>query len=164
MKKALGIALFVSLAGGSVAFAHGFGPGFEKLDANHDGKVSKAELGAEMKEHFAQADANHDGKVTQAEMKASFEAMREKWRAEHGDQGDKGKGEHHGRHPHGARMFDRLDTNEDGAIDQTELQNAADERFDRLDKNHDGALDKSELEHGPFGRHGDCGHEHGKNV
>lgn len=52
-------------------------------DANHDGKISKAELTAALDARFAKLDANHDGKLTkedrqlarQARLEARFAAL-----------------------------------------------------------------------------------------
>lgn len=41
---------------------------FEENDANHDGKLSQAEVPERMREMFARFDANHDGLVTKEEM------------------------------------------------------------------------------------------------
>ena len=43
----------------------------QKLDTNHDGKLSPDEMRAPQLAAFAKADANHDGVVTPAEMKAA---------------------------------------------------------------------------------------------
>jgi len=56
-----------------------------------------------------------------------------------------------GKKPHGAfrahaeQAFDRLDTNEDGAISRAEFQAGVEDRFERLDANGDGAIDASEI-------------------
>ena len=45
---------------------------FARLDANHDGKLSRAELGAKnpLVPHFEMLDANHDGSLSPAEFAA----------------------------------------------------------------------------------------------
>jgi hypothetical protein len=47
---------------------------FDKLDTNHDGKLSPEEAQAEptVAMNFASADANHDGAVTKDEFLAAF--------------------------------------------------------------------------------------------
>lgn len=52
--------------------------GWEKLDSNHDGKLSRDEVQGRPKlaQHFDQVDANGDGQLTPME-------MREAWRARH---------------------------------------------------------------------------------
>ena len=42
-----------------------------KMDTNHDGMLTEAEMLAPMREKFTRMDANHDGKVTADEMKGS---------------------------------------------------------------------------------------------
>ena len=72
MKKiTIALACLIALGGGSVALAHGgFGPGkhFEKIDANGDGKVTKAEHTKAAEERFARMDANKDGVLTEDEL------------------------------------------------------------------------------------------------
>lgn len=78
---------------------------FDKMDRNHDGYLDDADLprfvssrtGAADKFHAAiqMADADHDGKVGREEFVDA-----------------------------GSRMFDMIDVNRDGAIDQGELQRA----------------------------------------
>jgi hypothetical protein len=50
---------------------------FEKLDADGDGTVTKAEFLSVHEEHFAKMDADGDGSITKEES----EAAREEWRA-----------------------------------------------------------------------------------
>jgi Ca2+-binding EF-hand superfamily protein len=42
------------------------------------------------------------------------------------------------------RMFDREDTNKDGKVTLTEMQQAALAQFDRIDLNHDGTITPQE--------------------
>lgn len=65
---------------------HGMGHGmkhgdmFARLDANTDGKVTKAEFSAKPLAMFDKADANKDGTVTPEERKAAWEQMRSQWK------------------------------------------------------------------------------------
>ncbi|MEA3034194.1 MAG: hypothetical protein QOH86_2210 [Sphingomonadales bacterium] len=52
----------------------------ERMDSNHDGRVSLAEAEARALEAFDRADANHDGVVTPEERQAARGAMRERFR------------------------------------------------------------------------------------
>ena len=52
-------------------------------------------------------------------------------------------------HPGGGRMFDRLDTNNDGKVTLAEAQAGAQARFTALDKNKDGVISGDELGNGP---------------
>lgn len=80
MKRTLFAALAVTaLAGVAVAQPPGRGPaggpgfGILALDANADGRVTRAELDASQSTRFQAIDANRDGFATPEEFKASFE-------------------------------------------------------------------------------------------
>ena len=114
MKKVLGIALFVSLAGaGGLALAEGpGGPGchhgdksceaggceghggparfFEQMDADKNGEVTLAEHQAAAKARFDEADTDKNGKVTRDEFKAAKHARMEKMHGGHGHHGEHG--------------------------------------------------------------------------
>jgi hypothetical protein len=47
------------------------GPSFDKLDTNHDGRISQAEAAVDSTIVFSQADANGDGYVSKTEWKAA---------------------------------------------------------------------------------------------
>lgn len=65
-----------------------------------------------------------------------------------------------------AAMFDRMDANHDGQIDQADRQARRDERFAKIDTNGDGSISKSEFEAMPAmrdGKRGERRHDmHGK--
>lgn len=59
---------------------HGHGKGFfAHLDANKDGKVTRAEAAQLETERFNRMDANNDGKITREEAKVAHDAMKKKW-------------------------------------------------------------------------------------
>jgi hypothetical protein len=78
---------------------------FDKMDTNHDGKISYAEFMAAQKKHFEKLDLNHDGYITKDEMRQAFRMRMEHWK-EHGgwhhdghgfgDHGPGGPGFEHG--------------------------------------------------------------------
>ncbi|GAA0330069.1 EF-hand domain-containing protein [Sphingomonas oligophenolica] len=49
----------------------------ERLDTNHDGRISRDEMRAEMDRHFDKLDANHDGFIDKAEMEAAHDHMKQ---------------------------------------------------------------------------------------
>jgi Ca2+-binding EF-hand superfamily protein len=86
---------------------------FERLDANKDGKVTKAEYDAARAAEFKAADKNGDGSVGKEEFAAYGDQRR-------GDFVD--------------RMFARLDKNGDGKLTADELKGARGDRADRGDR------------------------------
>lgn len=106
------------------AYAHprgGDGRGFDRMDANGDGKVTADELEARQAALLEAADADGDGAITKEELKTYRKAKRDARRE--------------ARNP---------DANGDGLVDRVEFQAAADKRFDRMDKNGDGVLSEDE--------------------
>ena len=102
-----------------------------RVDADHDGKISKAEFDAESATMFKRMDKNSDGKIASDEMPKP--------------RGDRFAG----------RLFDRADTDHDGKVTKAEFTAAGDQMFQKLDKNGDGAIEKSEMRHPGHGPNGD---------
>jgi hypothetical protein len=101
--------------------------GFELADANHDGRLTRAEASDFIAgEVFTARDTNHDGQLTKAEWTAAD--------------------------PHGSAEFNKRDANHDGVVTREEFlkysRNRAMTRraFAQADKNHDGYLDKAEVQ------------------
>ena len=57
---------------------HGRGM-LERLDTNHDGKISRDEMRADMDRHFDKLDTNHDGFIDKAEMDAARDHMKQRF-------------------------------------------------------------------------------------
>ena len=149
MIKALTLATLIPLgvvAAAGVSQAQGFGPGlgqgsgapiFENLDADGSGGLTLQELTSARSGMVMRADSDGDGLVTEAEL----EAMLEEQAA-----------------ARVARLIERLDGNEDGAISAEEIaaarEAAADERrearaqrlFDRVDADGDGESSAAEFD------------------
>jgi Ca2+-binding EF-hand superfamily protein len=63
----------------------GFGPGmFERLDADHDNRISLAEASARALAMFDKADADRNGTVTVEERRAAWQTFREQHRGRRG--------------------------------------------------------------------------------
>lgn len=125
-------------------------PDFATLDTNGDGLLTQDELAAQGAARFAAADTNGDGALSEAELLARATARTEGRAAEMV-----------------ARMLERLDANEDGQIQQSELPepnaDRAERRFTRADANDDGAISAEEFEAATErGRDGRRGHKGGK--
>ena len=103
--------------------------------------MTREQMRAKVLAHFDRADANRDGTLDATE--------RQSFRGKHGGRGGPGAGEdgrrggmHRGGGGMGALM--RADANRDGVITKAEMTAAAGAMFDRLDTNHDGRIDQNE--------------------
>jgi Ca2+-binding EF-hand superfamily protein len=106
---------------------------FRMMDANGDGKISRAEHAAGAKKMFAECDANHDGIVTAAEMDAAMAAKSEKLGT-----ADKSS----------AEKIQVIDQNGDGKLSVAEHEAGTEKMFAKMDRDGDGSLSKAESEEG----------------
>jgi Ca2+-binding EF-hand superfamily protein len=82
-------------------------------------------------------DTDHDGRISKDEMAAGGGMMGRRAAANPSAGGDAPR-----RDP--ARMFERMDTNNDGYLDAAEINAMLARRFARMDANHDGVLTADE--------------------
>lgn len=104
---------------------------FDEIDADKDGKITAAEMEAHRAARFAAADANKDGNLSAEELVAMHEAARaERQLARSTD------------------MIARFDANGDGLLSADEMPQPGEGQnmFDRIDTDKDGAISKAELE------------------
>ena len=110
------------------AEAQGRGADFATLDLNEDGQITLEELQGQAQARFAEADTNGDGGLSAEEL---AETMR-------GRMADRA-----------ADMLERMDENEDGLLQQTEMRQRGGDRlermFEHLDANEDGAITEEEF-------------------
>jgi hypothetical protein len=114
---------------------------FNQLDGNHDGKITKEELAAELQREmqqanariaqqlearFRQLDTNHDGQLSLKEFMAAQPGI----------------------HPNESpdQMLQRLDTNHDGKITPPEFKGPDLAKFNAADTNHDGVVTPAEAQ------------------
>lgn len=112
---------------------------FNQMDTNHDGKVTRDELAAELQRELAQAnakirqqleakfrqlDTNHDGQLSLSEFLAIQPAVHA---SETPDQ-----------------MLQRLDANHDGKVTADEFRAPDLAKFNAADANHDGIVTPAE--------------------
>ena len=108
--------------------------GFQAMDANHDGKVSRDEHAAAARKMFVAMDANKNGKVTAAEMDAAHEKVTGQ-KARAGDMT-------------AAEKIKVIDTDADGILTGDEHAAGSRKMFDAMDADKDGALTEAELSAG----------------
>lgn len=118
---------------------------FDRLDADGDGAVTRAEVEAAPAMRFAAADANGDGKVTVDEIAAMMRAATDERAAwmlgRHDADGDGALSAEEMAPRHGDRadrMFSRMDADGDGRVTRAEAQAAMQQRRgDRDGRRHD---------------------------
>ncbi len=123
-------------AGGRGADRMGQMFAFEEMDANADGKVTKAEIAAFHAAKVAAMDTDKDGNLSEAELIAAQEQRRAEREAQRGAKMVK-------------RMMDKRDANKDGVLSLDEMTPPADrgdKMFDRADTDGDGAISKAEAD------------------
>ena len=101
------------------------------------GGVSFDQWSVHARERLMALDTDHDGKISKDEFAARAAMMGHHRKGGAGEGADAPK-------PDGARMFTRLDTNNDGYLDTTEINAMLARRFARQDANHDGVLTADE--------------------
>jgi hypothetical protein len=137
---------------------------FATIDANKDGKISKDEITAARTAEVAAVDANKDGKLSAEElaqmqikaMTAAANDMATRMIVQLDTDGDKllSAAELAAR-PMPADMFDRIDTNHDGFIDQAEADAAKQAMMDGGPGHGEG--DRDGRGHGKHGNDGNGG-------
>lgn len=103
---------------------------FTEADTNKDGSIDKAEAQAMHEKRFNKMDANHDGKLSPDEMKAckrSNGAMHDKGsmgfkKADKDNDGTLDR-EEAKKLPHVSKNFDAIDVDKDGTVDRDEVHN-----------------------------------------
>lgn len=104
-------------------------PGFEQLDANGDGQISREEMTAFRSGHFSEVDTDGDGKLSREEILAQA-AKRAETRVD--------------------AMIKRLDSDGDGMISPEEKTRMAGDMgqkmFERADADKDGMISKDEFD------------------
>lgn len=103
------------------------GERFARADLDGDRMISLDEFQAGATQRFSALDIDADGLVTPAEMAAARQRASE---------------------DRAARMIERLDTDGDGSLSQSEMETASAARFARMDRDDDGNLEPREMRRG----------------
>lgn len=116
---------------------------FQAMDTNSDGKASRAEHAASALKMFTEADANHDDRVTVAEMKAAqakTQADHTKMKADLPMKGDKPMR----MEMSATDMIKKCDKDGDGQVSKAEHVAHADAMFTKMETDGDGFVSASE--------------------
>jgi Ca2+-binding EF-hand superfamily protein len=116
----------------------------QKMDANHDGKISREEAQGPLARIFDQLDLNKDGFLDRRELDRAAARLQ-------GQMGKKGPGKGAGGKEMAQAMripdFDALDRNADGRLTREEVKGSAlADIFDQIDSNKDGKIDRDEFD------------------
>ncbi len=133
---------------------------FAKMDANGDGRLDSADRAAMQAKMFDRIDADHNGAISRDEFTAMHRGRAGGERAgmagmDHGQadgahrtgghrMGGKGMRGHRGMNGGRMMMAKMADTNNDGAITQAEFSAAALKHFDTVDADHNGTITQAE--------------------
>ena len=135
-RTALFGAVALALASGSAVAAGKQKSRFDRLDANNDGVITRAEAAgsATVLKDFDRADKNNDGKITRAEYRAAFPSKDVKRKPAKTAAKERDPG------------FNALDRNNDGWITRAEARGNPylAKNFKAADRNHDGKLNRAE--------------------
>ena len=116
---------------------------FAQMDGNHDGALTQDEVG-ERWAHLGAADADHDGRVTAAELQAARVAGT--LRPQHGFGGRHGGPGFGPRGPmNPAMVIQHFDRDGNGTLEVSELPERMREHFGSADANHDGVISADEI-------------------
>jgi Ca2+-binding EF-hand superfamily protein len=122
---------------------------FDRIDANHDGVITRDEFdawraarlaewqaksGERRDKAFAAIDSDHSGQISKAEFDAAAQS----------GQGRLLRHMARARMDNGGGWFDRVDTNHDNRVTLDEAQNAAMAIFDEADTDHNGTVTPQE--------------------
>jgi Ca2+-binding EF-hand superfamily protein len=119
------LSAFAPLGAAQAQMANRLGDLFADADADHDGRISRAEFTTARNARFAKLDRNGDGVITQADFPraSAMPAMKA--------QLDK--------------LIADADADRDGRVTRAEFTQAPITLFDLADSNHDGFVDQAEL-------------------
>jgi hypothetical protein len=121
---------------------------FDRVDSNKDGFIDRDESRAARLALFERLDANKDGRLTPDELSAGRQGRGQGPKRQSGDVNAQTEATPPAppstaggpRQARGGRMFERLDSDKDGAISRAEWLAADEARFARCDANKDGKL------------------------
>jgi Ca2+-binding EF-hand superfamily protein len=109
---------------------------FERMDANKDGKISRAEARNFIAQNFDLIDTNKDGYIDRDELRRMVARNLAMGGGKPGAGGPAAQGPD----------FDALDRNADGRLTRDELKGTPyADKFDEIDTNKDGKIDKKEF-------------------
>ena len=106
---------------------------FRMIDTNHDGHISHTEYVDHANKVFKQCDTNHDGKLSGQELQACTKTLDQNGVPVSGSSSQAGKA---------------MDANQDGSVSQHGYDAYVNQQFRKMDTNQSGKLNPTELRNG----------------
>ncbi|MCP5382225.1 MAG: hypothetical protein H6912_07630 [Kordiimonadaceae bacterium] len=123
-----------------VAMSQEEGRGMSMMDTNKNGTVEKSEFSAMLEKRFTETDKNGGG-ITLDEYKAKANADREAMMAKRKEMAEDRKEEREKRAEERLqKRFESMDADKNGTVSAEEYKAAGEKMFDRMDRNGDGIL------------------------
>ena len=120
---------------------------FDRMDVNHDGRLSPEDRAAAADARFSRLDTDRNGSISRAEWGTAGADMAQRRETRRGGAADAAQTPPPPGGPRagmGMRMMQGADANNDGVITREEFLAAAGQRFDRLDTDRNGTLTGAE--------------------
>lgn len=129
------------LLAGAASAGHSGGKLFDKLDADGDGFITRAEESAMAERRFKKRDADGDGILSAEELKTRHQCKKRRWWGG----GKRSCHRCHKKHHWRAGLIEKMDTDGDGNVSMAEFSANSAEMFQKADTDGDERVTREEM-------------------